>query len=151
MPLPLRSPRICAPKSPSAPTKSGSRRALVMDVISTTGFERSANLQVSQLAGQARPRPNRKKIMSTSITKKLAGKLAGKVALVTGGSRSIGAAIAKRLATDGAAVDLTYSASPGQADEVVRSIEGPGGKAVALKADAGDTRAGPLGGAKTRR
>ena len=46
--------------------------------------------------------------MSTNVTKKLAGK----VALVTGGSRSIGAAIAKRLATDGAAVALTYSASP---------------------------------------
>ncbi len=57
--------------------------------------------------------------MSTNNTKKLAGK----VALVTGGSRSIGAAIAKRLATDGAAVALTYSASPGKANEVVRSIE----------------------------
>ena len=55
--------------------------------------------------------------MSTNITKKLAGK----VALVTGGSRSIGAAIATRLAADGASVALTYSASPGKADEVVRS------------------------------
>jgi len=55
--------------------------------------------------------------MSTNITKKLAGK----VALVTGGSRSIGATIAKRLAADGAAVALTYSASPAKADEVVRS------------------------------
>ena len=45
---------------------------------------------------------SKEKIMSTNITKKLAGK----VALVTGGSRSIGAAIAKRLATDGAAVAL---------------------------------------------
>jgi len=62
------------------------------------------------------------KIMSTNITKKLAGK----VALVTGGSRSIGAAIAKRLATDGAAVALTYSASPDKANEVVRSIEAAG-------------------------
>ncbi len=57
---------------------------------------------------------SKEKIMSTNITKKLAGK----VALVTGGSRSIGAAIAKRLATDGAAVALTYSASPGKANEV---------------------------------
>ena len=54
--------------------------------------------------------------MSTNNTN--TKKLAGKAALVTGGSRSIGAAIAKRLATDGAAVALTYSASPGKADEV---------------------------------
>ena len=69
--------------------------------------------------------------MSTNITKKLAGK----VALVTGGSRSIGAAIAKRLAADGAAVALTYSASPGKANEVGRSIEAAGGKALAIKAE----------------
>src|SRR2546428_10160212 len=75
--------------------------------------------------------------MSTNITKKLAGK----VALVTGGSRSIGAAIAKRLATDGAAVALTYSASAGKANEVVRSIEAAGGKAMAIKDDAGATEA----------
>ncbi|MEY2410134.1 MAG: 3-oxoacyl-[acyl-carrier protein] reductase [Verrucomicrobiota bacterium] len=76
-------------------------------------------------------------------------KLAGKVALVTGGSRGIGAAIAKRLAADGAAVALTYSASPGKADEVVRSIEAPGGKALAIKADATDTEAVRLAVAKT--
>lgn len=83
--------------------------------------------------------------MSTNTTKKLAGK----VALVTGGSRSIGAAIAKRLATDGAAVALTYSASPGKADEVVRAIEAAGGKALAIKADAADTEAVRLAVAKT--
>ncbi len=64
--------------------------------------------------------------------------LAGKVALVTGGSRSIGAAIAKRLAADGAAVAITYSASPAKADEVVRAIEAAGGKAFAIQADAAD-------------
>ena len=83
--------------------------------------------------------------MSTNITKKLAGK----AALVTGGSRSIGAAIAKRLAADGAAAALTYSASPDKADEVVRSIEAAGGKALAIKADAADTEAVRLAVAKT--
>ncbi|WP_283419134.1 3-oxoacyl-ACP reductase family protein [Sphingopyxis sp. Geo48] len=67
--------------------------------------------------------------------------LAGKVALVTGGSRSIGAAIAKRLAADGAAVALTYSASPDRAAQVVTDIEAEGGKAIAIKADAGDPAA----------
>src|SRR2546422_11694908 len=87
---------------------------------------------------------SKEKIMSTNITKKLAGK----VALVTGGSRSIGAAIAKRLATDGAAVALTYSASPDKANEVVRSIEVAGGKALAIKADAADTQGVRLAGAQ---
>jgi 3-oxoacyl-[acyl-carrier protein] reductase len=68
-------------------------------------------------------------------------KLAGKVALVTGGSRSIGAAIAKRLASDGAAVAITYSASPDKANEVVREIEAAGGKALAIQADAADEKA----------
>ena len=68
-------------------------------------------------------------------------KLAGKVALVTGGSRSIGAAIAKRLAADGAAVAITYSTSPEKADEVVRAIEAAGGKALSIKADAADEKA----------
>src|SRR6266480_5567178 len=88
---------------------------------------------------------SKENIMSTNIAKRLAGK----VALVTGGSRSIGAAIAKRLASDGASVALTYSASPGKADEVVRSIEAAGGKALAIKADAADTEAVRLAVAKT--
>jgi 3-oxoacyl-[acyl-carrier protein] reductase len=64
--------------------------------------------------------------------------LTGKVALVTGGSRSIGAAIARRLAADGAAVAITFSASSGKADGVVHAIEAAGGRAIAIQADAGD-------------
>jgi len=67
--------------------------------------------------------------------------LDGKVALVTGGSRSIGAAIAKRLAADGAAVALTYHASPEKAHQVVKAIEENGGRALAIHADAGDADA----------
>ena len=67
--------------------------------------------------------------------------LAGKVALVTGGSRSIGAAIAKRLAAAGAAVAITYSASPEKAEAVVAGIAAAGGRAVAIRADAGDPQA----------
>lgn len=67
--------------------------------------------------------------------------LAGKVAIVTGGSRSIGAAIAKRLAADGATVAITYNASPDRADAVVRQIIEAGGQAVSLAANAGDPQA----------
>lgn len=67
--------------------------------------------------------------------------LSGKVALVTGGSRGLGAAIAKRLAHDGAAVALTYTSSPQKADEVVRDIEAAGGKALAIRADSADVEA----------
>src|SRR6516165_139481 len=73
----------------------------------------------------------------SSISKKLSSK----AALVTGGSRSIGAAIAKRLAAEGAAVAITYSSSPAKADEVVRAIEVAGGKGLAIKADAADPAA----------
>src|SRR2546426_8998151 len=90
---------------------------------------------------------SKEKIMSTNITKKLAGK----VALVTGGSRSIGAAIAKRLAADGAAVALTYSASPAKADEVVCSIKAAGGKKVGVKKGAAHTEGRPVAGAENIR
>src|SRR5271155_3417654 len=68
-------------------------------------------------------------------------KLAKKVALVTGGSRGIGAAIAKRLAADGASVAITYAKDAGAASAVVKAIELDGGKAVAIQADAADVEA----------
>ena len=64
-----------------------------------------------------------------------AGVLDGKVALVTGGARGIGAGIAKRLAADGAAVALTYASSADKARQVVDDITAAGGTAVAIRAD----------------
>ena len=61
--------------------------------------------------------------------------LANKVALVTGGSRGIGAGIAKRLAADGASVAITYSKGADAAASVVKAIESAGGKALAIQAD----------------
>jgi len=68
-------------------------------------------------------------------------KLAGKVVVVTGGSRGIGAAIAKRLATDGASVAVTYSKGADAATSVVKAIERAGGRAIAIQAEAADADA----------
>lgn len=62
-------------------------------------------------------------------------KLKGKVAVVTGASKGIGAAIAKALATEGASVVVNYASSKQGADAVVAEIEKAGGKAVAVKGD----------------
>lgn len=62
-------------------------------------------------------------------------KLAGKVAVVTGASKGIGASIAKQFADEGAAVVVNYSSSKAGADRVVADIVGKGGKAVAVKAN----------------
>src|ERR1700757_5242353 len=64
-----------------------------------------------------------------------------KVALVTGGSRGIGAAIAKRLAKDGASVAITYAKDASAASAVVKAIERAGGKALAIQADAANVEA----------
>src|SRR6266853_2173914 len=67
--------------------------------------------------------------------------LTNKIALVTGGSRGIGAGIAKRLAADGASVAITYTKGADAAAAVVTEIERAGGKAIAIQADAADAKA----------
>src|ERR1700726_1819383 len=68
-------------------------------------------------------------------------KLVRKIALITGGSRGIGAAIAKRLAADGANVAITYTKGADAAALVVKEIERGGRKAIAIQADATDAGA----------
>src|SRR5438094_5417411 len=76
-------------------------------------------------------------------------KLEGKIALITGGSRGIGASIAKRLAADGANVAITYMKGAAAAASVVKEIERAGGKAIAILADAADADASKAAMEKT--
>lgn len=78
----------------------------------------------------------------------MSGKLSGKVAVVTGASKGIGAEIAKQLAAEGASVVVNYASSKEGADRVVAEVAGKGGKAIAVKADLSKPEEiGPLFGA----
>jgi 3-oxoacyl-[acyl-carrier protein] reductase len=85
----------------------------------------------------------------TPIEEQTMANLSKKVALVTGGSRGIGAAIAKRLAADGASVAITYAKDADAASSVVKAIEAAGGKAIAIQANASDAAAVQNAVAKT--
>ncbi len=78
---------------------------------------------------------------STSTSTSTSKPLAGKVAFIHGGSRGIGAASARRLAREGAAVAIGYASSAIAAEALAEEIQAAGGRAIAIKADATDAQA----------
>jgi 3-oxoacyl-[acyl-carrier protein] reductase len=98
-------------------------------------------VNLSGLRKPSRKKPKQKTKKEEHMSDKNGQKLAGKVAVVTGGSRGIGAAITRRLAADGASVAFTYAKGADAAASVVKEIERRGGTAIAIQADAADAAA----------
>jgi 3-oxoacyl-[acyl-carrier protein] reductase len=75
------------------------------------------------------------------VNKSMNQRLKNRRALVTGGSRGIGAAIVKRLAGEGAHVAFTFASSPDRASETAKAAQAHGGKVIAIQSDSGDASA----------
>src|SRR5580658_10059308 len=119
-------------------TGAGERRAGELAKIRRSVRGAGSSSATARAASNARsPKSDLKRNRRNTMSKQLEGK----IAVITGGSRGIGAGIAKRLAADGAAVAITYTKGADAAAAVVKEIERAGGKAIAIQADAADAKA----------